>query len=279
MKKKIDYITKVKIAKLYEDGEHSTKIASVFNLTPTTILKIAREQGVKIRTSTEHKKIYFYNDDFFENINTEEKAYWYGFILADGCISRDKDLIIKLNERDKIHLEKFVKSIGGNNQISIIKAKCIVNGIKYNDSYQACLSIRSEKMVADLKKHGLTPNKSHLVKIPTLNDESLYIHFWRGVFDGDGHYSIYNQKNSAGKIYKILEFGLCGNINVISAFTDWINQQLNFNLNIHKDKSIFKVRCVCKKANKISNLFYKDAIIYLDRKLKKFKEYESFKPK
>lgn len=29
---------------------------------------------------------YSVNEIFFEVINTEEKAYWLGFIFADGCV-------------------------------------------------------------------------------------------------------------------------------------------------------------------------------------------------
>ena len=29
---------------------------------------------------------YYLNEDYFEKINTDEKAYWVGFIMSDGCI-------------------------------------------------------------------------------------------------------------------------------------------------------------------------------------------------
>lgn len=31
---------------------------------------------------------YAVNQDYFATIDTEEKAYWLGFIAADGCVSR-----------------------------------------------------------------------------------------------------------------------------------------------------------------------------------------------
>jgi hypothetical protein len=30
------------------------------------------------------------NIDYFEIIDTEDKAYWLGFIYADGCITKNK---------------------------------------------------------------------------------------------------------------------------------------------------------------------------------------------
>ena len=52
---------------------------------------------------------YKYDINYFEVIDTEEKAYWLGFIYADGCISNDnkQQLIIELCKQDKIVLEKF----------------------------------------------------------------------------------------------------------------------------------------------------------------------------
>ena len=56
-----------------------------------------------------------YNRHIFENIDTEEKAYWLGFILADGYLNTDKHMVrIKLGDVDKKHIEKFIAFIGGN---------------------------------------------------------------------------------------------------------------------------------------------------------------------
>lgn len=55
-----------------------------------------------------------YNRHIFDNIDNEEKAYWLGFILADGYLNLDKHMLrIKLGNKDKQHLIKFIKFIGG----------------------------------------------------------------------------------------------------------------------------------------------------------------------
>lgn len=57
---------------------------------------------------------YNYNRRFFQNIDTEEKASWLGFIAADGNVASAMNTSrIELNIRDKDHLEKFRKSILG----------------------------------------------------------------------------------------------------------------------------------------------------------------------
>ena len=54
----------------------------------------------------------------FENIDTEEKAYWLGFLYADGYVNANEDKIeLCLAEKDFHHLEKFKNFIGLPNKI------------------------------------------------------------------------------------------------------------------------------------------------------------------
>lgn len=56
---------------------------------------------------------------FFKEIDTEEKAYWLGFIAADGFITtRDNTVGITLGRKDKNHLFKFTKSISATNPVN-----------------------------------------------------------------------------------------------------------------------------------------------------------------
>lgn len=55
----------------------------------------------------------------FENIDTEEKAYWLGFLYADGCVgSKESKVELSLAEKDLRHMEKFRSFIGIENKIS-----------------------------------------------------------------------------------------------------------------------------------------------------------------
>ena len=47
--------------------------------------------------------MYIYNRDFFEKIDSEEKAYWAGFIAADGNVRKDfHKMRIELNIKDNL---------------------------------------------------------------------------------------------------------------------------------------------------------------------------------
>jgi hypothetical protein len=67
-----------------------------------------------------YNKKYNFNENYFEKIDTEEKAYWLGFITADGSINlgygkqKFYQLHINLKGGDYSHLEKFQKAIERN---------------------------------------------------------------------------------------------------------------------------------------------------------------------
>ena len=53
-----------------------------------------------------------YHRHIFDQIDTQEKAYWLGFILADGYLNTNKHMLrIKLGDKDKHHLEKFIQAL------------------------------------------------------------------------------------------------------------------------------------------------------------------------
>lgn len=254
----INHDIEKKIFNEYLKGNSSIKISNIYNIHFSTVLKIVKRLGGIVRSTKETSKKYSFDENFFENINTEEKAYWLGFIIADGCICRN-DIIIALSESDKSHLQKFIKSINGNNKIQTknVKSNFGIHGISR-------LSIRSKKMYNDLLNLGITPNKSLSVKIPIIKD-SLQSHLWRGIVDGDGSLGIgiFNKNN---RIYKYLNIGLTGNQYVIDSFIEFIENKFNFKTNRKKDKSVWRVRLSGIAAKKICELLYKNSVIYLNRK-------------
>ena len=67
---------------------------------------------LKINRLELKKEKYTYNHNYFENIDTKEKAYWLGFIYADGNVNKaGSTLRINLQGKDHLHLAKFNKHI------------------------------------------------------------------------------------------------------------------------------------------------------------------------
>lgn len=59
-----------------------------------------------------------YNEDYFKNIDNEEKAYFLGLICSDGSITYNENkyryqISIKLHNKDEYILDEFIKSING----------------------------------------------------------------------------------------------------------------------------------------------------------------------
>jgi hypothetical protein len=147
---------------------------------------------------------YTLNENFFENIDSEEKAYWLGFISADGCINRNRHgnyiyLSVALNNKDHHHLELLGKSLGYGGPV------------KDYDDYSK-LVVSSRQITDSLKSLGVTERKSLIIK-PWRGPADLMSHYWRGVFDGDGILSPSSNWQA----------GLCGSNPMVQGFYEFSN--------------------------------------------------------
>ena len=127
------------------------------------------------------------NEDYFENIDCEDKAYWLGFIMADGNIYKYKNsdkiqFSIKIKQTDHDHLVKFAKSIGFN------KSKIKKGHALRNKTMCYFSEIRSYNKVfcENLMKHGIEERKSGKEILPETIPEEFIKDFIRGFIDGDG---------------------------------------------------------------------------------------------
>lgn len=128
-----------------------------------------------------------YNENYFDIIDTPQKAYFLGLLYADGCISHTTRtsgsicyiMAIALQEDDKYVLEKFRIEMERPNNLLFIRG---------NDHRKAkfCFTVSGEKIHHDLEKHGCVERKSLILQFPTTVPEELMSHFIRGYFDGDG---------------------------------------------------------------------------------------------
>lgn len=68
----------------YQNNWSQQKIAEQYKVSRTVIKRIlnSKKEDIIIRKRTTKFK---YRQDIFEKIDTVEKAYWLGFLAADGC--------------------------------------------------------------------------------------------------------------------------------------------------------------------------------------------------
>lgn len=265
--KKIDFSLEEKneIEYLRKKGYGPYRIGDIMKKNPIRVKEYISEVLPNTKTTLTHydrsssnRVSYQLNEHFFRNINIEEKAYWLGFLYADGSLSQNR-LTINLAEEDATHLDKFIKSIEftGNYKIKVEDTNF------KKESKKANLEVNSTLMIKDLSKFVPVGKKSDKITFPFEISKQLYKHFIRGYFDGDG-YVIKTRKH----------IGFCGNLVFINQLRD-IFETNDFATN--KDGTIGnqtetygELKYSKKVTRKIMDWMYKGATVYLDRK---FNEY------
>lgn len=218
---------------------------------------------------TRPKKL-FYDDAIFETINSEEKAYWLGFLMADGYITiteRNAELGIELNIKDKEHLVKFQKFLKTNAMVQERNRFFEKVANNYcNKTLNSCfIRIYNKKIVEDLIKLGFQQNKRNKGLEFCQISDNLERHFIRGFFDGDG--SIAKRRNRTNYVCNITSKdesflkeirNVLYNHNINSYITNWTNgyNHKMYQLNISAKKDV----------EKYLDFIYKDSKIYLERK-------------
>lgn len=122
-----------------------------------------------------------YNRHTFDIIDTPEKAYWLGFIIADGYLNDSKHMLrIKLGDIDKEHLEKFIIFLDGDS--SMLKTE--KHNITGNNQWY--VSTYAKEIWQALKNLSVEQKKSGHEHVPKNLPSQFIPDFIRGLWDGDG---------------------------------------------------------------------------------------------
>jgi len=192
------------------------------------------------------------NSNVFEKIDSEEKAYWLGFMYADGYVDQDaNNIILGLKREDREHIVKFQKFLETNAPYQ--------DKINNQKKPYRFFRLYDQKIVKDLGNQGLLKKKSLILKPKMTMPNDLLIHWSRGLFDGDG--SIYPQKNSKNSIrYRL-------NLTGTESILNFVMNLWQINKKLDKNRSIPKFVVAGRgEVNQILHLLYDDATIFLDRK-------------
>lgn len=172
------------IIKAYEDGASLTSLSRKTGLSTYKIKKILQNNSIKIRTRFEQtiftnmqrgKKI---NHNYFDVLN-DEKAYYLGFLAADGCVRPNRNEIkIGLSSIDREWLEEFKLKLDSEREIEdyITNKGFAVSELKFS----------SLKIKTELAKYSIVPNKTYLGITMEAIPNKYKLAFIKGYFDGDG---------------------------------------------------------------------------------------------
>lgn len=247
-----------KIVELYKNGMIIKDIANKFNIGDRRVSDILKKYNIKILQSYERQRKYSLNANYFDCIDTQDKAYLLGLLYADGCNSNGH-IFIRLQERDKDILDKMNIALDSDRPLRFIDYSSR-NGCCQN---QYGLDIVNQHMSNQLALLGMIPNKSLVLEFPQWMNVELYPHFIRGYFDGDGYVSK-NYNNAKLSIISTKVF--CEKIK------DIVYRDIGVNACIylcHKNESTTTRTLQISGRNQIKKFLdyiYNDANLYLDRK-------------
>lgn len=204
-----------------------------------------------------HMRKYKLNEDFFKIIDSEIKAYFLGFIFADGYVNEKNNYVeITIHKKDKEILDNLkIYLYPDGRPLKIIKNNYIR------------LVINSKIIVTDLVKYGCMQAKTYKIKFPKIN-RKYYSHFIRGYFDGDGCVTI-----NDGTLF----LSIIGTIDFLDSIKSILMEKCNVNNTKYDDRHPNKknnIRALRYGGNvlinRIYHYVYDNSTISLERKKNKF---------
>lgn len=207
------------------------------------------------------------NESFFSTIDTEEKAYWLGFILADGNVSKGRyqyTISVGLAAKDRKQLEKLRAALNATYEIKDTFS------ITKNKRYPSVrLSVNSKQMKDDLIRIGCPPLKTNTATFYKDIEHHLLHHYIRGYFDGDGSLSV------TSILWRIDIIGTKDvTENLLRVFKGLTDTKTNL---YPKGKQFYCSVGGINYVLTIMHWIYKDATIYLERKYEKYLELQQAK--
>lgn len=261
---------------LLKSGKTRIEIADSFNVNKKTISEWLKKFDIKLKDYREFQLPY--NIHVFDKIDTEEKAYWLGFLYADGCVSyrmntNSYDVKLELAGVDIEHVKKFKTLFQDTRNNEMIKAhKRIYKGKElYYCRYRIC----NEHLAKSLIALGCTIKKSLTLTFPDIkifSNPDLVFDFIRGYIDGDGSLTYQPRKNGI----KNPRISIIGTREFLEGVIKYLPQFSGIRKH-NKEEKIFQIYAYGKKAREIANKLYGHATIYLDRKYEKFKALFEYK--
>jgi len=247
---------------LYLSGLSGLEIAKIYNVPHGKIYWLLKKAEISLRNNRINSRKYLINHNFFQVIDTQEKAYWLGFMMADGYITARQysyNVGIALAIKDKTHLELFNKALESTYPIKeYIQTQGYAPGTRY-----CRLLISSKKLFQDLENLGVVERKSLILKMPTVT-QNLRRHLIRGYFDGDGSWSIAKKSK-----YKYA-FKLCGTKEILEEVLLELHAYSKLYDRHKRNNNNFYISISGKKVLDIMEYLYQDASIYLDRKYQRY---------
>lgn len=204
---------------------------------------------------------YELHETVFDSIDTPDKAYWLGFIMADGSVSGGT-FRLGLSRKDREQVVKLQRFLGSTHPV--------VDYITSNGYEATRLDIGIKYFTESLNRNGIIVGKTNSPSIPNTVPAHLYSHFVRGLFDGDGGmYVSETQPSRHSRVHLYGEKEFMSNVNdIISTECGISPSRLHA---INKSEKFKAVHWFGRRNIKaVHRWLYLDATTYMQRKYNNF---------
>lgn len=169
--------------------DNAEEIGEAFGCSGSYVRAVVKRHGFRLRPAGAQRK-YIVNDGYFSAIDSQPKAYWLGFLAADGSLTGNR-LEVKLARKDRDHLFRLRDALGSDYPVR--------HGLTNKTYPNSRFHVVSPRMARDLAAHGVGPRKSLTHTWPGFLSADLLRHYLRGYGDGDGTWRL--SKASRGSAY------------------------------------------------------------------------------
>ena len=244
------------VVEMYNSGMTAKEVSEQYKVSDATIYNILKRCDIKAREAKRRSSVV--NHNYFEKIDTPQKAYFLGWMVTDGSVVKSASrggrapmIRIELQSGDRYIIEKFAHELGCDSSV--------VRDFKKRNHSHFCFA--SEKMAHDLSHYGVIPRKTYSAYLPMI-DEGLMSHLLRGIFDGNGTFT------SSGIHPRI---GLYGTEQICTQVQEYLHNKIGTPLHKVSKSTCYHVFWGSMKSCKdIYDFLYKDCgDFYLTRKKEK----------
>jgi hypothetical protein len=258
----------IEISKKYGSGQYTIRqLCEEYNVSNRKIDRVLKIFNVDIIPQKIRVRKHQVNEDYFEVIDDEYKAYILGFLYADGGNFTKGGVVYILIQYGDINiLEKISNCLDSKYPIK--------KTINASGGEMCFLRITSRKMSNDLNKIGCTDRKSLTLTFPNedILPKELQKHFIRGHFDGDGclkHY--YRYDKNKGYKWSAWKFTIASTYQFGNSVGQILKETVNINYQMYPHYNIYSMEVSGnKQIYKCTDWLYRDSNIYLDRKYQEY---------
>jgi hypothetical protein len=245
------------ICKRYLDGESTPSLSAEYGVSACTIIRVLKVSDVATRAKVDRHMVgdNHIDREKFSDHGCADTAYYYGLLLADGCINGN-GVAFSLKAEDGYMVRSIHSWLNAQTKVTERSRLDKRTGKIYHST---SMTFADNVIAGSLRVLGMRERKSCEEILPDVFKFNR--HFWRGMIDGDGHISTTSNL-----------INLCGSKEICQGFLDFAES-----IGVIGSQSITKVNTLHRinltgfdKCKKILDVLYEDSILYLDRKHKNY---------